>query len=794
MKEYLKDNLIIIGPSYMKKEILSDNILNYNIKIIDEYELKDKYLYSYKDSVLTYTDKKYNNIPEISNVILNNLYQIDINKSYSTNKLNKLVEIKKDLIDNDYIVENNYFKKYLNNKDILVIDANYDSITSNIIESLKVNNNVTYVENNQEEKDNIDIHEFNTLEDEVAFTASLIVDLINKGISIDKIKLNKLSNDYKTTYMHIFDAYGIPYQETSNNLYYLEDTKILLNSLNDNTTIIEINDIINELNINELIKNKIINIFNKYVDYDRYGDIKDEILYEIKNTSISLVRYNNVIEQINYKNYKPSDDEYIFMLGINQEEIPVIYKDNSYLSDKELKEINSDTSYDLNMKENNYFKKFINETKNIILSYKINSNFNNFMASNILKEMNNVNIIKEDYKYDNKEINRIVLAKRLDNYAKYGEISEDLPKLYYYYNDIDYNSYDNQYNGIDIDTIKKQLDNKINLSYTNTSTFFRCKFRFLLDNIYKLAPYEETISQNIGNLFHDVLCTVYEKNIDADEVINEKVELYFKEHTNKELFYVEKYKKALKKLIQVLNEQLSKSMYKNEYFEEWFSVEKERDIQFKIVGKIDKILTLKDGINTYVIVVDYKTGSMHGDFNKVIHGFDMQLLYYLYLIRNSDKIKYPRFTGMYLQSIMSEILSSEKGKKYEDLVKENMKLFGYTINDAKEIQKIDKDYEDNSYIRGIRVKKDGTFYAYSKVLSEDTINSLIDIVEKNLEEVMESISNADFAINPKKMGNEIDGCEYCPFKDICYMNNDNIVELEAYKNLEFLGGDISDTE
>ena len=262
--------------------------------------------------------------------------------------------------------------------------------------------------------------------------------------------------------------------------------------------------------------------------------------------------------------------------------------------------------------------------------------------------------------------------------------------------------------------------------------------------------------------------------------------------SKKELFYLEKYRKAMKKLISVINDNLEKTDYDNSYFEHWFSINKENDLEVKIVGKIDRIMTFKDENNTYTIVIDYKTGSLHGDFNKVIYGLDMQLLYYLYLIKNTKVIENPVFTGMYLQSIMSEVLSSEKNKTYDELVTKNMKLDGYTTDKVDRLYHIDKEYMDSSYIKGIKVKQSGEFYAYSKVLDDEKINKLIDIVGENIESVIKCINESSFEINPKKLGNTNVGCEYCSFRDICYMNNNNVVELKEYKDLEFLGGEEDD--
>lgn len=794
----LENNLVIIGPSYIKKEILEACSLKYNINFFDTDSLKERYLYKYKEDVLVYIDNKYNLLPEVGKIILNNLYEVDIEKKYASKKLMYLVDIKKDLINKGYIIYDKAFIKYLNGKKILVLNDEFNSLTKKMIDQISLTNNVVFIKEQYHLKNELDIYEHENVENEVISLASNITRLINNGIKIDNIKICKLDSIYKSSVNKIFNFYNIPFViDSGNKLYYLEDIKAFLNNLDDSTEIISINDILEKNKMEDNIKEKLVSIINKFTKYKYVGEIKEELFYELKNSSINFSNYTNVVTEIDYKKYIPKSDEYIFMLGFNQDKIPVIHKDDQYLSDIEKNELSSDNSYTKNLFEANDLLRFINNTNNLFISYSLDSNMKELSPSSFIKKLEDnisIKIIKDSYDYKNEKLNKIILASRLDNYIKYNEVSEDLENLYSSYSDLSYSSYNNDYKKIDYNIIKEKLNNKINLSFSNTNTFFRCKFRFLLDTIYKLAPFEETVSQKIGNLFHEVLCIIYKDKLeDYDTIISNVVDKLYNNPSKKDLYYIERYKQALKKLITILNEELEKTSYNNTYFEEWFSIDKTNDLEINIVGKIDKILTLKDDVNTYVIVVDYKTGALHNDFNKVIYGLDMQLLYYLYLIKNSSKISNPKFTGMYLQSIMTDVLSSQKNKVYDDLVADNMRLNGYTTSDLKRLYEIDKGYEENSFIRGLKVKNDGTFYAYSKVLDDDTINSLIEIVDNNLKEVIHSIKICDFTINPKKIGDTIVGCEYCPFGDICYKNNNNIVELKEYKNLEFLGGDNDDT-
>ena len=106
---------------------------------------------------------------------------------------------------------------------------------------------------------------------------------------------------------------------------------------------------------------------------------------------------------------------------------------------------------------------------------------------------------------------------------------------------------------------------------------------------------------------------------------------------------------------------------------------------------------------------------------------------------------------------------------------------------------IDHNYLDSSYLKTIKTKKDGSFYNYSKVLSNDDIDKLLNIVESNIEAAIETILKADFSISPKRIGNEsindITGCRYCKNYDICYKRNSDIVNLKEIKDLEYIRGE-----
>ena len=85
----------------------------------------------------------------------------------------------------------------------------------------------------------------------------------------------------------------------------------------------------------------------------------------------------------------------------------------------------------------------------------------------------------------------------------------------------------------------------------------------------------------------------------------------------------------------------------------------------------------------------------------------------------------------------------------------------------------------------MKVSSNG-FYYYSKIISEEEINKLIEITKNNIDNAFNNILDCKFDINPKRIGKTLIGCEFCKYKDICYMKEEDIVNLQEYKDMEFL--------
>ncbi len=789
LKGLISDNIILVIPNNIKKSVLlelSKVKTIYNVKIMSLNELINSFTFNYDEKSIYYLMRQYNINYDIAIMYLNNIKYIDVN--YKDKKLSDLVKIKKDLHDNDLLIYDKNINNLLKNKEIIIFGYDYISkYDLKIIDKIKT---VTTVKIIKKEYRNYDhnVYEFQTIEDEVYFIASKILDLINNKVKVQNIKLAGVTSEYESEILRVFDLFNIPINMNINKgiissliacdfLDYLKE-----NNVNESLNYIK-NKYENKNEKNNDIINKIINILNKYIFVDNKKILINILRYEFSMTNIDKVKYKNAISIIDLKNNIIDDDDYIFLLGFNMGNVPVINKDEDYLSDKIKRVLGIEDSNEKNSIEKKIITNIIKDIKNLIITYKLKTNFDSYMPSLLIEELN-LNVIKnidKKYKYSN-IYNSITLGKKLDNFIAYGKKDNTIDLLFNNKYGDNYLKYNNKFKGIDKLKFQNSLSGKLLLSYSSIDNYNRCNFRYYLNNILRITEFEENFAQNIGTIFHDILSKAFKEGFDFDTEFNDLVK--DKIFNNKEKFFIKKLKEELKFVIDVINKQnsfnsLDKALYENKVY-----VNKEGNIALTFMGIIDKILYKEENNKTYLVIIDYKTGYPHTNLNNTIYGIDMQLPVYLYLTKNG-LFKNAEVIGFYLQKILNNEFIKDNNKTYLKQKQDNLKLQGYTIDNEKLIEKFDFTYKDSEVIKSLKQGNNG-FYSYSKIITKDQIDKLTTIVSNNIDNAFNDILDVKFDINPKRIGKELKGCEYCKYKDICYMKEEDIINLDEYKNLEFL--------
>ena len=767
------NNKILIINDYAKNTLLKKINKLLNIKIITLSELKKNYIYDYDYKSVLYVSNKYNCIPSIARKYIENTYYI--NNEYKSRKIELLTKIKNDLEENNLLIKNNLYRKFLNNKDIVLYNLKYvDKYYLNIIEELSSTNNIiTY--NEEKETSVKKIYRCNNSEEEISFVCSKICELIKSGIDINNIKLTNVKSDYTYIIRKTFKLFNIPINiksdESIKSTMIVKKFKELYNE-----NISEVMDKISELITNNYEKDiykSILNVVNKYSD-SNYMDVKEILFDDIDNIKIKRDELKNAVNIIDFKSDLISDNDYVFLINFNEGIIPINHKDEDYLNDIEKNNLGIDTSFTLNEKETNEVIETIKTTNNLILTYsEYNQNNKIYVSSAYSSDILEEEKVNLNFNNSN-NYNKLRLLSEKDDNNKYGTLSSDLLTLSTHYKDEPYLTYNNKYKKISNNKLKNYLNKGLTLSYSSMNTFYQCSFRYYLDNILRVNKYEERFDAVLGSIFHEILSECF-INDDYDVILN--YEKLISESTypfNKsEKFFLENLKNELLLIIDTIKEQLKYTSLKQSMYEKEIKIDISSDVKVTFKGFVDKILYDEFNGEKIVAIIDYKTGNPLLNINNSIYGLDMQLPVYIYLIKN--EIKNVRIGGFYLQKILSNVSNIQKRK-------ESLKLQGYSNEDIDILEKVDSSYENSCVIKSLRTTQNG-FYSYSKIINDEQIDTLYNIVESKVKEARDKILNTEFDINPKEMDDKNIGCKFCKYKDICYMTSSDIVKLKKIDNV-----------
>ena len=517
--------------------------------------------------------------------------------------------------------------------------------------------------------------------------------------------------------------------------------------------------------------------------YKRYQDM----IQRSKDKGLTI-KYDNVVREKNLDDV--GENDYVFLLGFNQGIIPIVYKDEDYLNDKEKEELGLSLTVDKNNIVINESVRLINSIKRMVITCKEQGSDGEYKISN-LNEVLNYNVIcdVEIPKNYSNLYNMITLTSLKDLYNKYGSTSEELSFLDSYYKDMKYMTYNNDFTGIDKKKMLEYMDNKLLLSYSSLDKYYRCPFSYYLDKVLKINVYEETFYQVIGTLFHAILQKYFDGKDSFEELWIQGKKEIGREFTAKEEFFLEKLRDELEFVIETIEYQETLTDLHDELHEEKIYTSINGNTNITFMGIVDKIKYKEVNDSTIVALIDYKTGTADIDLTMLPYGIGLQLPVYIYLARNNKKFKNVKVAGFYLQKIVNNESSNNDNKDYKEIRRKNLLLQGYSNADTSILYYMDNSYEDSKLIKSMKVKKDGDFSSYAKVLTEKEMDIIERIVVQKIEEGSKKICDADFAIAPKSIDNKNISCTFCKFGDVCYRKNEDIVNLKKLSQEEILGGD-----
>ena len=780
----LDNNSILIIPSNIKDKILdyiNNNKLLINIKLLTFRDLKVGLLYDYTNEGIYFIMKKYNISYSIAKSYINDTYYLD-KDSYDNPKLKHILEIRNELEKNNLLIKDTLFINLLKSKSKIYLYgfSNINKFNNYLLNLAKQYNTVEEIpikDNNYKH----DIYELSNMNEEIKFVADRILDLVSQGIDINNIYIANYSDEYYFTINRIFKSYGIPFYlrnetslyQTSMGLYvinnHIPDKDKLLYKLRKNF------DVDNN-SYNYSIYNKIFNLLNTYTWTDNLVEVKDLLINELKNIRVSSQHHDKEVTLTSLTDNVFSDDEYVFLIGYNLGSIPKFKKDEDYISD-DIKTYLQETTNEYNTNQKDITIKSIKNIKNLIITYKLITPFNEYQPSFLV---NKDDVIKVEYtpSHYNDNLNKLDYSMLVDRLIKFGEMNSNLPNLKNTYK-IDYKTYDNKFTGINNKQLIDLINDKIRFSYSNIKLYYQCPFEFYIGNVLNIQDYEQQFGGFIGELFHHVLENCLEdESKDIETVYYDFIKEKRPNITNKEKFFCNKLLKEMFFIVDTIKEQYKHSKHDKVVPEKKFVVNINRRINTIIKGFADKILFYNDK----AIIIDYKTNDESIDLDLLDFGCDMQLPTYLYLMSKDEELKDKDVIGLYIQNILGLYNSYDPKKDLIEEKKKGLKLNGITFTDY-DIQYFDDTYDNSEIIKNLKTK-DGDFKLSKAVIDINERQNILDKATELIEGAIDKVSNGEFEIHPLKIDGKVDACQYCKYKDICYKKYKDFNIKEISKEVE----------
>lgn len=246
--------------------------------------------------------------------------------------------------------------------------------------------------------------------------------------------------------------------------------------------------------------------------------------------------------------------------------------------------------------------------------------------------------------------------------------------------------------------------------------------------------------------------------------------------------------RMLKRTIDTVQYQIMAGDFEPEVFEYAF-VHADRYLNLK--GRIDRIDLCRDGEDTYLRVVDYKSGSMKFSLEKLYYGLQLQLAVYMDAALCWAKEKGPgrvKPAGMLYYHIDDPV--AEKGSDVEEEIRKKLAMNGLVNAGTQAIIHMDNAFSTgggalaegvSSNVIPVATTKGGELSSRSMAVKEKQFYDALRCARERLFENARKILGGDTDPSPYRSGQE-NACVYCALKEAC--NFDLRTEGYHYRNLE----------
>ncbi len=387
---------------------------------------------------------------------------------------------------------------------------------------------------------------------------------------------------------------------------------------------------------------------------------------------------------------------------------------------------------------------------------------------------------------------------------------------------------------------KNLFGKQVTLSPTKIELYHKCKFRYFCEQGLKLKQREriQLNAVNRGTIIHDILYTVCSQikdfsNYDQTQLtplVQQAVDSYIQKmggydhQTERFLYLYQRIQKNVMILLKCLFDELAHSAFKPAAFEytigeaetiKPFTFVSKEGITIHIQGTIDRVDTYQNQQgDTFLRVIDYKTGTKEFRLSDIINGLNLQMFLYLLCLQqdNSETFHAAQGAGaLYMPASEMSLSLDRYATEYdqEAVTQNHFQMHGVILNDERVIKAMEPDLKGTYTPVSVKKKafdkdnqlREDTFIEHQaneefflsssleSLLTNTQMNTLFEEIKYSISQMVEELYQGNIEAKPLS-GNHVDGCAYCGFKNICGFEQDDpvndYIELNKKEIFDYL--------
>lgn len=405
----------------------------------------------------------------------------------------------------------------------------------------------------------------------------------------------------------------------------------------------------------------------------------------------------------------------------------------------------------------------------------------------------------------------------LDWYMKHEEKSDTTYKV------LQSLFYENKPRSLSKDTVEALYPKQVKTSVSRLEMLYRCSYQHYAQYSLQLEDRRtyKLDAPDIGQLFHEALKTItqwiQDEGKDFAAITKKESTAYAKKSmthlapalqhhilssTNRYQYIQRKLQDVIAQATFILSEQARASGFSPVGIELGFGFSEGLDpltimlpngFELLLRGRIDRVDKSLQQDELFLRIIDYKSSSRGLDLVEVYYGLALQMLTYLDVVLSQSE----KWLGMkatpagILYFHVHHAMLAEEGRLQDDEIEEKLfkqyKMNGLIRAEEEVARLMDTTLDTGrSDIVPIGLKKDGSFYAGSKIADDQSFQLLQQHMHQLIERAGIQITTGDVALNPYE-NSKGNACTFCDFKSVCQF--DPILAENNFRRLQPLKED-----